>query len=92
VLICPDGDVEIEMLNHVLPYNYQKMYMQTAAPALVEQNPELSVPMTQEDIVELEKEAIINALEECNNVQAKAAKKLGMTARQIGYKIKKYNL
>ena len=40
----------------------------------------------------LEKEEIILALMECDGVQAKAAKKLGITERMIGYKIKKYNI
>jgi Nif-specific regulatory protein len=40
----------------------------------------------------LEKEAIVNALGECEWVQARAAKKLGITERMIGYKIKKYKI
>jgi len=40
----------------------------------------------------LEKEEIILALMDCNGVQARAAKKLGITERMIGYKIKKYNI
>jgi transcriptional regulator with GAF, ATPase, and Fis domain len=41
---------------------------------------------------EIEKNEIIQALKECNFVRAKAARKLGITARMIGYKIKKYGL
>jgi Nif-specific regulatory protein len=41
---------------------------------------------------EMEKEEIINALKECNWVMAKAARKLGITERMIGYKIKKYGM
>jgi Nif-specific regulatory protein len=43
-------------------------------------------------IKDIEKEAILNALKECNWVQAKAAKKLGITERMIGYKVKKYGI
>ena len=43
-------------------------------------------------IKEMEREEIINALKECNWVMAKAARKLGITERMIGYKIKKYGL
>jgi len=43
-------------------------------------------------IREIEREEIINALRECNWVMAKAARKLGITERMIGYKIKKYGL
>ena len=41
---------------------------------------------------ELEKEAIINALDNNNNSQSNAAKDLGITLRQIGYKVKKYGI
>lgn len=41
-------------------------------------------------IKELEKEEIIAALMDNNWVMAKAARKLGITERMIGYKIKKY--
>jgi Nif-specific regulatory protein len=40
----------------------------------------------------MEKEAIIKALIENRGIQTKAAKQLGMTPRQIGYKIKKYGI
>jgi len=40
----------------------------------------------------MEREAILNALEECLWVQARAARKLGITERMIGYKIKKYDI
>lgn len=43
-------------------------------------------------VKELEKEEIINALRECNWIMAQAARKLGITERMIGYKIKKYGL
>ena len=43
-------------------------------------------------IEKFEKEAIINALLECNYVMTRAAKKLGITERMIGYKIKKYGI
>jgi transcriptional regulator with GAF, ATPase, and Fis domain len=43
-------------------------------------------------IREMEREEIINALRECNWVMARAARKLGITERMIGYKIKKYGI
>ncbi len=45
-----------------------------------------------EKIKILEKEEIILALMECDGVQARAARKLGITERMIGYKIRKYNI
>ena len=43
-------------------------------------------------INEIEKEEIVKTLKECNWVKAKAARKLGITERMIGYKIKKYGI
>jgi Nif-specific regulatory protein len=43
-------------------------------------------------IQEMEKEAILTALEESDWIMARAAKRLGITGRMIGYKIKKYGI
>ena len=40
----------------------------------------------------IEREQITDALRQCGGVQARAAKLLGLTPRQIGYKIRKYNI
>jgi Nif-specific regulatory protein len=40
----------------------------------------------------MERESIIQALIDNHGIQTKAAAQLGMTARQIGYKIKKYGI
>ena len=40
----------------------------------------------------MEREEIMNALMECNWVMARAAKKLGITERVIGYKMEKYGI
>ncbi len=40
----------------------------------------------------LEKREIIEAMKECNWVMARAARKLGITERMIGYKVKKYGI
>jgi Nif-specific regulatory protein len=110
VLICPEGEVQPEMLNHVLPFNYQKLYNRAAeAPAETPAAPAPVVPaapaheappaepsepqhVTKATLHELEKEAIIQALVENRGIQTKAAAQLGMTPRQIGYKIKKYGI
>ena len=44
------------------------------------------------NVEEIERSNIIDALDKAGWVQARAAKFLGITPRQIGYKIKKYNL
>lgn len=107
VLICPDGEVMPEMLAHVLPFNYQKLYMQnertpppmtygTPTPAPMPEvhhtEPHATGPMTKKTLQDLEKESIIQALIDSHGVQTKAARALGMTARQIGYKIKQYGI
>jgi len=43
-------------------------------------------------VKDVEKDEIIRALKECNCVRARAARRLGITKRMIGYKIKKYGL
>ncbi len=45
-----------------------------------------------EKVKEMEREAIVDALVECSWIMAKAARKLGITERMIGYKIKKYGI
>ena len=109
VLICPNGVVIPEMLNHVLPFNYQKMYIPvkteqevapepqrqqpTVAPVTPAQSAPASSPMiTTMSLHEMEKASIIQALIDNRGIQTKAATQLGMTARQIGYKIKKYEI
>jgi len=49
----------------------------------------LTLPQTLEEI---ERERILKALQRCGGVQARAARLLGITARQLGYKIRKYNI
>lgn len=41
---------------------------------------------------EIERDEIIRALKDCNFVRARAARRLGITERMIGYRIKKYGL
>jgi Nif-specific regulatory protein len=45
-----------------------------------------------EKIRDIEREEIVKALRECNWIMAKAARKLGITERMMGYKIKKYRI
>ncbi len=103
VLICPDGEIQPEMLAHVLPFNYQKLYMQPEPtiqmqPIVTTSNPiptavpSSTGPVTRKSLQELEKESIIQALIDSHGIQTKAARALGMSARQIGYKIKQYEI
>lgn len=45
-----------------------------------------------EKMQEIEREEIVHALAESEWVMARAARKLGITERMIGYKIKKYGI
>jgi len=45
-----------------------------------------------EKVKEIEKEEIINALKNCKWIMSRAARKLGITERMIGYKVKKYKI
>lgn len=108
VLICPRGELQPEMLNHVMPFNFQKMHMpqetvmqqekqkettsQDINDAGISKKLEKQASLTKCSLQEMEKEAIIKALIENRGIQTKAAKQLGMTPRQIGYKIKKYEI
>lgn len=43
-------------------------------------------------VADIEKHHILSALEESNWIQLKAAKRLGISQRMLGYKIKKYGI
>jgi len=43
-------------------------------------------------VKDMEREEIINALRECNWIMARAARRLGITERMIGYKVRKYGI
>ncbi|MCX6051127.1 MAG: sigma 54-interacting transcriptional regulator [Campylobacterales bacterium] len=97
VLICPNGTIEPDMLNHVLPFNYQKLHMPVEPTPILESEVTTVVTqpaprLTKTSLLDMEKESIIQALIEHRGIQTKAATQLGMTARQIGYKIQKYGI
>ncbi|MBI5212033.1 MAG: nif-specific transcriptional activator NifA [Nitrospirae bacterium] len=68
-----------------LPLNIREQSMRSRYAVQIKD----ALPSTIEDI---EKARILGALQMTGWVQAKAAKSLGITPRQIGYKMKKYNL
>ncbi len=51
-----------------------------------------AIPVGNKTLEELEKEALVSALKNSGGNQAEAAKALGITQRQIGYKVKKYGI
>lgn len=51
-----------------------------------------AIPMENKTLDELERDAITKALKDCEGNQSKAAQMLGISMRQIGYKVKKYGI
>mgnify|MGYP000601522376 CR=1 FL=1 len=51
-----------------------------------------SSPLEVPSIETLEKEAIVEALERNNWIQQRAAREIGLTSRQMGYRVKKFGL
>ncbi|MCI4625670.1 MAG: nif-specific transcriptional activator NifA [Candidatus Magnetoovum sp. WYHC-5] len=81
VIMCPDNVVK----PHDLPTN-----MRNFNPTTMKNEPYTKTrPVTLE---QTERQRIIEVLEANNWVHAKAAQVLGITARQIGYKVKKYGI
>lgn len=55
-------------------------------------SPHDTLPQLKETIAEVEKRLIVETLKEVNWIQARAAKKLGISPRMLSYKIKKYGI
>jgi transcriptional regulator with GAF, ATPase, and Fis domain len=71
------------------------LYFKAFFPGMVLANShhqEITMNTLRDKVTEMEKEEILRALNESDWVMARAAKKLGITERMIGYKIKKYNI
>jgi len=71
-----------------LPYGH----LTSLAPPSPTQGPQEDTPPLTQTLEEMERRRIEEALKRCGNVQAKAARLLGITQRQIGYKIKKFGI
>jgi Nif-specific regulatory protein len=69
-----------------LSSNYSPLSHEGASPIV---SPGLSSNNT---LSEIEKMKVMEAMERCGGVQAKACKLLGITPRQLGYKLKKYKI
>ncbi|HVM32841.1 MAG TPA: nif-specific transcriptional activator NifA [bacterium] len=67
----------------------------TSAPWKVEEMPEEGPAAGAKGdgtLADLEKKQVMDAMERCGGVQAKACKILGITPRQLGYRLKKYKI
>ncbi len=49
-------------------------------------------PDREETLSDLEKKRVMEAMEKCGGVQSRACKLLGITPRQLGYRLKKYKI
>ncbi len=85
VLLNDNGEIDRDMVASSLP----GVFVKEKLGSHVQQKDGL---ITKTELDELEKEAIVQALKECGGIQAKAARKLGITVRQIGYKILKHGI
>jgi Nif-specific regulatory protein len=85
VLLNDNGIIDSAVMAAALPGIYAKEKLGAAGQ-------KSDGVVTRTELEAIEKEAIINALRECGGIQAKAARKLGITVRQIGYKILKYEI
>lgn len=83
IIMCEGDAIEPEALPYGIKHNAG--------------TPERARPLHDADslkseVLHLERERIIKALRECDYVQSKAARALGITPRQLGYRIKKYKI
>jgi len=74
--IVTESELPIAIRNHTIKARYG-VQMKDALPSAIE---------------DIEKTKILDALKKTGWVQARAARMLGLSCRQIGYKIKKYNI
>ena len=81
-------DRDVVMINQgsMMPSN--QVYQQEASPSMLQTNTPLSNDNADLD----ERQRVINALEQSGWVQAKAARLLGMSPRQIAYRIQTMNI
>ncbi len=62
------------------------------SPPLETEGSAFSQTVSGSTLSEMEKMKVMEAMERCGGVQAKACKLLGITPRQLGYKLKKYKI
>jgi len=88
------GGNEDDILSMVLPQTYPTRTIPSPTKIESKYHPPLNKEnlLTKDDIDNIEKEHLLKALNECGGVQIKAAEKLKISNRQLGYRIKKYGL
>ena len=76
-------DIPIPLNNYNSNISWKVEEAQPEAPAALKSDGALA---------DLEKKQVMDAMERCGGVQAKACKMLGITPRQLGYRLKKYKI
>ncbi|MEJ2315005.1 MAG: helix-turn-helix domain-containing protein [Nitrospirota bacterium] len=71
-----------------LPYGIKHNAGQPAS----EERPSHDAESLKSEVLNLERDRIVRALKESDFVQSRAARLLGITPRQLGYRIKKYRI
>lgn len=86
VLLSEKTTIELEDINNFLKVKNLSILPQNQTPTKCSEKPKSILS----ELKELEKERILKVLRECNFNQSKAAKILGITRRQLNYRLLKY--
>jgi len=81
-------DRDVVMINQGSMMSSSQVYQQEASPSMIQTTTSLANDNADLD----ERQRVINALEQSGWVQAKAARLLGMSPRQIAYRIQTMNI
>ena len=85
--------LRIEDLPDYILHPAEQLKRSVAETAASGEHPHRNTPGTrQKSLKDLEREQVVDALTRHGWVQARAARELGLTQRQIGYRMKKFNL
>ncbi|MGH7884589.1 MAG: sigma-54 interaction domain-containing protein [Thermodesulfobacteriota bacterium] len=88
VIFADDNYADINILPHEI-----KFYKESRSNGLDSNKINSAIQSSLTNSVEdMEKEKIIDALKKCGSVKSRTAKRLGITARQLDYRIKKYSI
>ncbi|MFA7241060.1 MAG: nif-specific transcriptional activator NifA [Sulfuricellaceae bacterium] len=93
-LMCQKGLCYSSALgNHTRPHTVIPIVASVQpAPPSVAENDHVAADAPDGDHTQTEREQLIQAMEKCGWVQAKAARLLNLTPRQMGYALKKYDI
>jgi len=88
MVLSPDGLIAAKDI--ILPKT--KLKKAPLPGASEEGHAQVNIPLSRMTLGEIEREEVISALEEAGGIQARAADLLGITPRQLAYRMKKYTI